>query len=146
MRDSMTEVDVLHERLQAWAAWLTAGTSGAGYPTKSVLHSSWLPPTPGSTPTMRTTPTSSTKQQRELHAVIQTLCLRLQNTLVVVYLMRVSPAVQATLLDCQPSTVRARVAEAKQLIANELNAQGVGRSNPQGERHAKAREAKREGF
>ena len=118
MRDAAMDVDVLHQRLLAWAAWLTGGGSGAGYPTKSVLHSSWLPPAPGSTPTMKTTPAGSTAPQRELHAIIsQALSVRLQNTLAVVYLMRASAEEQAALLECQPSTVRARVGEAKRLIA-----------------------------
>lgn len=118
MREAHTDIDVLHQRLLAWAAWLTGGGSGAGYPTKSVLHSSWLPPAPGSTPTLKTAPSGSTAQQREMHAIVsKALSVRLQNTLVVVYLMRAKPAEQAVLLECQPSTVRARVAEAKRLIA-----------------------------
>lgn len=123
MVDATMDVDVLHQRLLAWAAWLTGGGNGAGYPTKSVLHSSWLPPAPGATPTMRTAPAGSTAQERELHAVIrQALSVRLQNTLVVVYLMRASASEQATLLECEASTVRARVREAKRLIGLALNA------------------------
>lgn len=121
MPDAVMDVDVLHGRLQAWATWLTAGGRGEGYPTKSVLHSSWLPPAPGMTPTMRTSVGDGGRRERALHQVIsQALSVRLQNTLVVVYVMRASAAEQATLLDCQESTVRARVREAKALIARAL--------------------------
>jgi DNA-directed RNA polymerase specialized sigma24 family protein len=121
MHEATMEVDVLHGRLQAWANWLTAGGSGEGYPTKSVLHSSWLPPAPGMTATMRTSVGDGGRRERALHqAISQVLSVRLQNTLVVVYVMPASAAEQATLLDCQASTVRARVREAKALIARAL--------------------------
>lgn len=119
------DADVLHQRLLAWAAWLTGGGSSAGYPTKNVLHSSWLPPAPGTTPTMVTAPAGTTRRERELHRIIsQALSVRLQNTLVVVYLMRASTTEQTVLLECQPSTVRARVGEAKRLIALALQMGG----------------------
>lgn len=121
MHDSTITVDALQSRLQAWAAWLTGGGNGAGYPTKSVLHESWLPPTPGQTPSMRTDSGGSTSQERELHAIIgSALSVRLQNTLVVVYVMRAKPDEQVMRLDCQPSTVRARVSEAKGIISKAL--------------------------
>jgi len=117
MREASMTVDVIQGRLLAWAAWLTGGGSAAGYPTKSVLHESWLPPTPGQTPTMRTDGGGSSRQERELHRIINSaLSVRLQNTLVVVYLMRAKPDEQVMRLDCQPSTVRARISEAKAII------------------------------
>jgi len=122
MREATIDVDVLHRRLQAWATWLTAGGNADGYPTKSVLHSSWMPPAPGMSPVMATTAAHGNRQERQLHGLISNaLCVRLQNTLVVVYVMRASAAEQARLLDCQQSTVRARVREAKSLIARALH-------------------------
>ena len=113
----MLTVDVLQARLYAWAAWLTGGGSGSGYPTKNVLHESWMPPAPGQTPTM-TSGGASTRQERELHGIITTaLSLRLQNTLVVVYVMRAKADEQVLRLDCQASTVRARISEAKAIIS-----------------------------
>ena len=121
MRDAAMDVDVLHDRLQAWATWLTAGGSGDGYPTKSVLHSSWLPPTPGMTPTMATSTGDGGRCERALHTLIGTvLSVRLQNTLVAVYVMRCTEAERVALLRCQESTVRARVREAKLLIARAM--------------------------
>jgi len=121
MRDAVATVDVITARLQAWAAWLTGGGNAAGYPTKNVLHESWLPPTPGQTPTMTTSTGAADRQERALHHQIKGFSLRLQNTLVVVYVMRARPAEQARLLECQQSTVRARLAEARRLIAIALD-------------------------
>lgn len=114
-RPSVATVDIMEVRLQAWASWLRAGRQGEGYPTKSVLHQSWMPPAPGMQPGMRMS-TGSDHQERALHRAIQALSVRLQNTLVVVYLMRASVDEQVMRLDCQPSTVRARVAEAKRVL------------------------------
>ena len=36
----------LERRLVEWGQWATSGQRGSGYPTKSVLHESWLPPDP----------------------------------------------------------------------------------------------------
>lgn len=116
MPDARTTVDPMQARLTAWAAWLTGGRCADGYPTKSVLHQSWLPPAPGQTPTMRSSPASSERMERELDAQIRTLSQRLQDTLAVVYVMRARPDEQVLRLQCQASTVRARVAEAKRLL------------------------------
>lgn len=120
MRDAKAEVDVLTTRLQAWAAWLTAGGCAVGFPTKSVLHESWLPPAAGQTPSTPSVQAGDANEQR-LHGIISAMCVRLQNTLVVVYVMRARPAEQVLWLQCQESTVRARVLEAKRAIAIELN-------------------------
>ena len=121
VHEAAVGADVMQGRLVAWAAWLTSGGSGEGYPTKSVLHSSWLPPTPGQTPTMVSSTGTTGRRERALHQLITAeLSVRLQNTLVVVYVMRASPAEQVVLLECQASTVRARVSEAKALLARAL--------------------------
>lgn len=116
MRDAAQQIDHLQRRLQAWAAWLTSEGSGVGYPTKSVLHSSWMPPAPGQTPSMMTSGGGSDRAERAMHAAILSLSTRLQDTLVVVYVMRAAADEQARQLACQPATVRARVAEARRLL------------------------------
>lgn len=121
MRDQAT-TDVMQHRLIAWAAWLTTAGNGAGYPTKSVLHDSWLPPSPGQVITMRACAAGNNHQERRIDTAIRQLSGRLQDTLAVVYLMRAKPAEQAQRLDCQDSTVRARVAQAKQQLSLMLDA------------------------
>ena len=120
MHDAIATIDVMQLRLQAWAAWLTGGGSALGFPTKSVLHESWMPPSAGMRPSMVTGGTS-TRQEQAMHRIIQGLSVRLQNTLVVVYVMRAKPVEQARLLECQESTVRARLAEARRLIGMALD-------------------------
>lgn len=107
--------DIIERRLQEWAHWIGGGTS-VGYPVTNVLHQSWLPPSPGQLPTMQTGGRSSSRE-RALHAAILVLSVRLQNTLAVVYVYRLTAAEQAMRLGCAVSTVRARVQEAKRLLS-----------------------------
>lgn len=118
--ETVPTADLMERRLLAWAAWLTGGRCGAGYPTKNVLHQSWLPPAAGQVPSMASVQAQPTVQERQVHAAVQRMSVRLQNTLVSVYLMRASPTEQARMLDCQASTVRARVCEAKVMLARLL--------------------------
>ncbi len=105
----------MHERLLAWAAWRRAGRAD-GYPTRSVLHPSWSPPTRGAVFVGRARPNGDDTAERELDACIASLCERLRVTLAVVYLQSMSPDLRAQALGCRESTVRARVIEAKDLL------------------------------
>lgn len=111
-----TTSDSMEWALQAWAAWLNGSGNGAGFPTKSVLHESWLPPQPGMTPSMQTGGRSY-RSERLLHKCIQCLSVRQQNTLAVVYVRRMPVAEQVTLLECGASTVRVRVMQAKRALS-----------------------------
>lgn len=102
-------------RLVDWAEWIRAGRRGDGYPSMSVLHQNWLPPTPGTTPTMKLG-TGSATRNRMTHQAIEALRLRLSNTIVLHYLVRLPIDEQAAMLACQVSTVYARVGEAHGLI------------------------------
>lgn len=110
-----TTTDRMEQALQAWGCWLAGGTRGAGYPTKSVLHESWLPPQPGMTPTLATSGPSDARE-RVLHGLIQQLSQREQDTLVVVYVKRIRPTEQAQWLGCAASTVRVRLATIKRTL------------------------------
>jgi len=107
--------DVLEARLQEWARWLAGGVS-VGYPVTNVLHESWMPPAPGQLPTLHTGG-RSTRRERAMHEAIRALSMRLQNTLVVAYVYRLTASEQAMRLGCAESTVRARVGEAKRLLS-----------------------------
>ena len=120
-----TGQDAVHQRLLSWAQWVSTGGTAVGYPMKSVLHESWLPPAPGSAPTMRVS-MGSDKRERETHRAIAQLCIRLRNTVVAHYCHKVPLAEQATRLDCQPTTVEARVREARTAIGVVLNAMHAG--------------------
>lgn len=108
------------ERIEAllvdWAQWLTVG-DGSGYATMSVLHVDWSPPSPGITPTMKT---SSSGHAARTHRAIGQLSQRLANTLVVHYCLRLPLAEQAERLGCGGSTVLARVAFAHRELRRSL--------------------------
>lgn len=106
----------MHERLLAWAQYVTVG-DGSGYPTMSVLHSSWHPPTPGTTPSMKVSAPSSSRQ---MHRAIARLSQRLANTLVVHYVLRLPMDQQSERLECAPATVYARVEEAHRQLREML--------------------------
>ena len=108
-------VDLLEQRLLAWAAWRTAGMCGAGYPTRNVLDPSWSPPSPGVRPGMRVVVVGDA-QERAIDGHIRDLSVKLRDALYVVYIKRLQPDDQARALGCQTGTVRARVAEAKRQL------------------------------
>lgn len=112
------DTDPMERRLQEWSAWIRGGRSGDGFPTISVLHRSWMPPAPGRPPTMRTSRADPAAwRHRALHVALQALSVRLINTVVVHYLMRMPVAEQAAVLECDESTVHARLREARRLLA-----------------------------
>lgn len=98
----------IEQRLQRWAQAVTVG-DGSGFPTMSVLHREWSPPAPGQSPTMKTAAASDVA---ETHRLISRLSLRMRNTLVVHYCLRLALAEQALRLECAERTVLSRVEEA----------------------------------
>lgn len=112
-----TLLDQIELRLQRWAEWRELGDAG-GFAAVNVLHESWTPPTPGRTPTLRT---SRSTDARQTHRAICTLSLRLQQTLEVVYVRRLRGAFAAEQLGCDVATVPQRVRDAKRRIASALD-------------------------
>lgn len=108
----MARDEQMHQRLLEWAQWRKVG-DGSGYPTMSVLHEDWLPPSPGVTPTMKVAAPSSARQT---HRAVLALSGRLRNTIAVHYLTNLPAAEQAMRLDCAEPTVYARVDEAHRLL------------------------------
>jgi DNA-directed RNA polymerase specialized sigma24 family protein len=108
-----SRVEWVEARLQRWAQGVTVG-DGSGYPAMSVLHPNWSPPSPGTTPTMKTAPASDV---RHTHRAIGRLSARLRDTLVVHYCLKLPMAEQALRLECSEATVYERVARAHGLLA-----------------------------
>lgn len=101
-------------RLQRWAEAVTVG-DGSGYAVVNPLHPNWSPPTAGVRPGMKVARASDVG---ETHRAIRRLSLRLANTVVVHYCLRLPMADQAERLECDVSTVGRRVEEAhRQLLA-----------------------------
>jgi DNA-directed RNA polymerase specialized sigma24 family protein len=101
----MAKDDRVEALLIEWAQWLTVG-DGSGYASMSVLHVDWQPPSPGQTPTMKT---SHPSRARRLHQRIGLMSQRLSNTLVIHYCLRLPIDKQALRLECSVSTVHARI-------------------------------------
>jgi DNA-directed RNA polymerase specialized sigma24 family protein len=102
----------IEARLVQWAQWLATG-DGSGYPTMSVLHPNWTPPSPGVMPSLKVAAPSSA---RETHRAIAKLSQRLANTLIVHYVMRPPMAEQAARLQCTENTVYVRIDQAHRLL------------------------------
>ena len=103
----MAKIGWVDEALQRWAAVVVEGKDGSGFPTMSVLHEDWSPPTPGQTPTMKVV--RGTGDVRRVHAAVAQLSLRERNTVVLHYCRRMSLAEQGAELGCQAETVAKRI-------------------------------------
>lgn len=112
----MARSEVMEQRLQRWAEWLKVG-DGAGYATKCTLHEDWSPPTPGTTPTLKVAPANDAPQtQRAVNALSE----RLRATLVAHYVLRMTAADAAAVLECAPDTVLDRIERAHRQLAATL--------------------------
>jgi DNA-directed RNA polymerase specialized sigma24 family protein len=103
----MAKIKAVDDALRRWAAAVAGEGDGSGYPTKSVLHPTWSPPTSGQTPTMKTVRRGGDVEL--VHAAIGQLSLRERNTVVVHYCKRMPLDEQGTELGCQPKTVLERI-------------------------------------
>jgi DNA-directed RNA polymerase specialized sigma24 family protein len=110
----MARIELIEHRLREWAHWLTTGNDGSGYSALNVLHPEWSPPTPGTTPTLKT---AAPSRARETHAAVEQLSQRLANTLVVYYCKRKSIDAMADELGCQENTLHARIDNAHRQLA-----------------------------
>ena len=101
----MARIDWVERALREWAQWMMVG-DGSGYSAMSPLHPEWTPPTPGTTPTLKTAAPSTA---RRTHRAILLLSERLQATLVLHYCTNLPVVDQAARLQCQVATVPARI-------------------------------------
>jgi len=119
----MARIDWVEARLVEWACWAKGGNA-TGYSAMSPLHQDWMPPAPGTTPTLKTAPASSRAREthRQLLQAIEqgVLSARQADTLVVVYVMAVPVADQVLRLGCQADTIGARVRAIHALLAGVL--------------------------
>lgn len=116
----MAKIAWVDEALQRWAAVVVGGADGSGFPTMSVLHEDWSPPSPGQTPTMKVA--SGSKDVARTHAAIALLTVRARNTVVVHYCKRMSLEEQGEELGCQAETVTKRIDTIHRELARVLDA------------------------
>lgn len=109
----MARDEAMHLLLLDWAQHVMVG-DGSGYPTMSVLHPDWSPPSPGVTPTLKV---GSPSSARLVGRIMARWSERLRSTVVLVYCVpALSVAQQAQRLGCAERTVYERVAAAHQLM------------------------------
>ena len=106
----------MHARLLEWAQWRKCG-DGSGYPTMSVIHPQWQPPSPGVTPTMKV---AGSPTARLTHRAMAGWSGRLRNTVALYYLTNLSIAEQAARLECAERTVHERIEQAHGLLRASL--------------------------
>lgn len=116
---SMDDAGV-EQALKDWAHWVMSGRTADGFPRCNVLDKSWLPPTPGSTPTMKVSRFRDARE-RDTHQAIGRLSLKLANTVVVHYCYRLSVIDQCERLGCATSTLHQRLAVARDRVRAELS-------------------------
>jgi DNA-directed RNA polymerase specialized sigma24 family protein len=102
----------IEARLLRWAEAVTIGDA-SGYASVCTLHESWSPPVAGQRPTLKVGLASDVGQT---HRAIGRLSLRLRNAVVVRYCYGGTIAEQAARMECEPNTVRDRVARAHQAL------------------------------
>lgn len=115
----MARDQAIEQRLLRWAEWLKSG-DGSGYPVKSVLHEDWSRPSPGITPTMKVAPANDAGST---HRLVRRLSERMQHTLLAHYVMRLTDAQAAMVLECRPDTVQARIEAAHRALMGLADAQ-----------------------
>lgn len=110
--------DDMDRWLNEWAAWFNSGgcTSGGGWPMTSVLHPSWMPPTPGQMPAGARVGHADHRERR-MHAAIGMLGDKLIAAVVVRYCKRWSVSAQAEALGCTVPALHGRIARARARLA-----------------------------
>jgi DNA-directed RNA polymerase specialized sigma24 family protein len=114
----MARDEAMHQRLQAWAAWLVVG-DGSGYPVMSVLHADWSPPSPGLTPTLKSSRVPV--EVRQTHRIVLGMSDRTRVTLLLVYgFPSLTQAERASRLGIAERTVAERVEAAQAALRQAL--------------------------
>jgi len=117
MHTDVATVDVMERRLREWAEWRGSGGVAAGaFPTKNILHASWMPPTGPGLPGDAVGSVNS-RQERQMESLVRLLPVKLRNAVCVVYLLRAPAVRQVEMLGCKEAAVRARIIEAKRRLA-----------------------------
>jgi hypothetical protein len=116
----MARDEAMHQLLLAWAQWLRVG-DGSGYPTMSVLHEDWTPPSPGVVPTLKVAaPNGARRTDRVLRGMSRTLYV---TALVHYCYPSMTVAKQADRLGCCERTVYSRVEQVQVLLREALEPQ-----------------------
>lgn len=120
----MLSDDQVHARLMQWAVWRKSSRQGDGYPRVNVLHHTWMPRRGGGSAPVSGAVAGNSARFDGLHKrtgeAVAALGARLAATVMQYYCVGGPMAEQALRLGCAPSTVHARVREARGLLARRL--------------------------
>lgn len=105
--------DDVEARLQRWALAVTVG-DGTGYPSVSVIHPNWMPPTKGSRPIMKVSRDGHDVQAT--HQSIGQLSVKQRDAICLHYVYRLSTAEHAQRAGCADRTVRERLDAARRCL------------------------------
>lgn len=106
--------DQIEARLQRWAQAVTVG-DGSGYPSMSVIHPNWMPPTKGSRPMLKTAQGGADVQAT--HRAIGRLSVKQRDAICLHYAYRLTCAQHADRAGCAERTVRDRLDAARRHLA-----------------------------
>lgn len=101
-------------RLQRWATAVSVG-DGSGYPSMSVIHPNWMPPTKGSKPMLKSVRGGHDVQAT--HRSIGQLSLKQRDAVCLHYVYRLSTGLHAERAGCAERTVRERLDAARRALA-----------------------------
>lgn len=118
-RDDLMLADVMDRRLREWADWLRVGCGAGGYPGVNVLHKDWSPPA-GCGQSGGAAIVTRSDRERAMHAAVGGLAPKLLAAVVAVYVIKLAPDERAVVLGCTHSAVRARIAEARRVLADAI--------------------------
>ena len=103
----MAKIEWVERRLRNWADFCMYGNSGEGFPSVNVLSRDWMPPAPGSTPTMRVS--YAHEDAKRMHCYVAKLSDKLAHVAFVHYCMRLTVDQQMAELQCSKATLFARI-------------------------------------
>lgn len=114
----MARIEWVEQRLLRWAEVVTSGRDGSGFPAVNCLSQDWSPPSPGTTPTLKTA--VGLGDVRATHAAISLLSMRARNTLVVHYCLRLPVEEQLERLECSRRALFDRIEKAHRALSEQL--------------------------
>ena len=104
--------DQFKRTMAAWGAWFNDGGSAEGFPRKSVIHPTWMPPSSGGRLPAMAVAVRSDQRERMVHQAIGRLSDKLIVVMVGKWARRMTSAQMALELCVTSSAVDGRVARA----------------------------------
>jgi DNA-directed RNA polymerase specialized sigma24 family protein len=115
----MARDEAMHRLLLEWAQWVMVG-NGSGFPSMSVLHPNWSPPSPGTTPAFKTSGASA--ELLRVHRIVCAMSERMRQTVWLVYCYRnLGPVEVARRLCVAEGTVHKRIELAHRVLLAKLS-------------------------